>query len=360
MQRIQKSGVAASLPVLENFVATYPNSPWLPSLQANLGRYYEGHGLYAKALRQWEAAWAATHNEQSAPGKQIADFTLVYWTRLLAGLGRVDALGALLQETEGRTLDRGPLSKFSTTPAANTGSCARGPTPASAAARSPWPVSPARFGGSAFNPGVLTRIPAPVTGFSMSRLVGLAHRVDLDLVAARWDDQKTLVVPSVVHWKDDHYAAILAERNGSYQVKDPLFTKARWLRLDDIREEASGSFIVPKDKLPQGWTLLDRAETDRIFGRGWVGGATDPTDGCGNGSGGGDPPGVGPGGSGLGGGGGPILAEALRVGPRRDRQLRDSRLVRRLRQPQGRQFHRRWRQRLLLWWRRRRGLQLRG
>jgi hypothetical protein len=108
----------------------------------------------------------------------------------------------------------------------------------------------------------------------------------LDLVAADWANDRSLVVPSVVHWKQDHYAALLEEKNGRYRVVDPTFGRERWLKAQDIESEVTGQFLVPEAKLPKDWKLLAKADTDKIYGRGFDTGITDANDGCGNSSGG--------------------------------------------------------------------------
>jgi Peptidase C39 family len=136
--------------------------------------------------------------------------------------------------------------------------------------------------------------PSPVTGFSMEKLVELSDKAGFQVAVAEWGAEKIPVVPSVVHWKHDHYAAILSERNGLYQVKDLIFGHPIWLSAENIRSEASGYFIVPKDKVPSDWKVLSQEEAGQIYGRGYVSGAPDAPDGCGNGSGGGSGPGGGP------------------------------------------------------------------
>lgn len=105
-------GAESNLPALEQFITAYPNSTWGPSLEANLARYYYEHGRYTRALELWESVWSATGTAQTGSAKRVADFAFAYWTRLLASLGRVDALRALLQQTEGRVFDAGPLQQI--------------------------------------------------------------------------------------------------------------------------------------------------------------------------------------------------------------------------------------------------------
>ena len=120
----------------------------------------------------------------------------------------------------------------------------------------------------------------------MATLEELSQENGLDLVPAEWGVDKTLVVPSVTHWKENHFVAITEEKNGRYLTMDPTFGRPRWLLASQIQEEASGYFMVPKTKLPPDWRQLNASETSQIYGKGLVGGITDGDDCCGNGSGG--------------------------------------------------------------------------
>src|SRR2546426_11087950 len=53
IETLQKEGPEAGIPDLDRFIARRPGSAWLPSLQANLGRYHREHGRYTRALRYW-------------------------------------------------------------------------------------------------------------------------------------------------------------------------------------------------------------------------------------------------------------------------------------------------------------------
>src|SRR6185436_6502561 len=47
IQAIEQSRGAGALPRLEEFVGEHPNSPWVPSLRANLASYYRSIGKYS-------------------------------------------------------------------------------------------------------------------------------------------------------------------------------------------------------------------------------------------------------------------------------------------------------------------------
>jgi RHS repeat-associated protein len=299
VQKIKAHGVERSIPALEGFMASYADSPWIPSLRANLGRYYFEHGLYTKALQNWDMAWKSTKDATNGPAKQVADFTLAYWTHLLASLGRIDTLKSLLQQTRGREFSSKPLQQIFNQSKegyrmmhADPGVCFKCGTFALAnAARA--------MGTNSAGSDDIMQLPSPPEGFSMAELVQIAKQYAINLVPVQWNGERSLVVPSVVHWKENHYVAITREKDGNYLTVDPTFGKPRWLSGSNIEEEASGYFMVPTEKVPNGWRMLASVETDHIFGRGYAGGIDDNNDSCGNGSGGGG----GGGGGGLGGGG---------------------------------------------------------
>jgi YD repeat-containing protein len=78
-------------------------------------------------------------------------------------------------------------------------------------------------------------------------------------------------VPSVVHWKVSHYAAITEERDGRYHLQDPIFGEDLWVTRDAIDQEASGYFLVPGDTLAPGWRKIEIAEADIPHGMGFTG-----------------------------------------------------------------------------------------
>ena len=51
-------------------------------------------------------------------------------------------------------------------------------------------------------------------------------------------------VPAVVHWKVNHFAAIVDEKDGQFQVQDPTFGEDLWVSRAAIDSEASGYFLV--------------------------------------------------------------------------------------------------------------------
>lgn len=252
---------------LESFIAAYPNSGWTPSIQANLAAYYRSSGRYTKALSAWESAWATLKDFQSGNGRHVADYVLASWSGLLSSLGRLDALRALQTASAGRVLSDLEWERRFSASMRNLKTMQERPGESYRCGTFAL-ISAGRSMGAKFDMEALKKVPSPETGFSLARLVGLAREQKLDLVPAHRLAGEDLVVPSVAHFRQNHYAAILAYRNGYYHVTDPTFGPSRWLALDAINEEASGYFLVPAERKPVGWVTPSEQELSLIFGKG--------------------------------------------------------------------------------------------
>jgi RHS repeat-associated protein len=260
---------------LEEFMAANPDSPWLPSLRANLGRVYEGQGRYTLALEHWERAWTATRNETGC-GKPVADYALAHRARLLSRLGRSDALAPVLQEAEARALGGGSLQqRLDAAREAHQLMCER---PGIAFQCGPQALHALglALGRTDFLRPLLTcapggqsiALPGSPRGFSLAGLQRLAERYGLGLAIVQRTNGTEIVTPSLMHWRLDHYAAIVARRDDSYRVIDPSFGEPHWMKSDALNAEASGYFLVPDDQIPAGWRAVPSEEAEEICGRG--------------------------------------------------------------------------------------------
>ncbi len=257
-----------SIPDIESFIASNPSSAWTPSLNCNLGDYYREKGYFSQALSHWQAAWDGSKNLNDLYGRRVADYSLAHLLRLLCSLGRTEAIKTIFEQTKGRQMNgamrqiydqcRESYSMMLTQP----GKSYRCGTAALGA------MVQAVF--KTNNLDILEK-PSPQTGFSMEMLLGLAKQNHYDFEAVqRPQGDASLVVPSVVHWKQNHYAAILARHGKLYEVSDPTFRLNTWLTPDAINAECSGQFIVPSETKPNGWSILSSLEAGKIFGKGFA------------------------------------------------------------------------------------------
>jgi RHS repeat-associated protein len=262
------NGVAAGFAALKTFVTDHPQSPWTPALEVHMAEYYRIDGNYTPALTFWKSAWDSTKDSNDAAGQKVAARAIAGLSRLLASLGRKDELRSLFKELDDRHLSLGP---YSTTV---------GETKEAWAAMNLKPGESYRCGSLALGNlanalGVnkqtsekLLEVDSPDAGFTFSQLLALAATNGLSVEAVQAPAGAELVVPSLVHWKLNHYAAITAKKGSLYRVEDPTFRGHTWMTAEAIQAESSGDYIVSATRVPASWTKLSDSECDNISGKG--------------------------------------------------------------------------------------------
>lgn len=272
-----RNGIAA----LEGFIVAHPESRWTPSIRVHLAEHYRNSGRYTLALAHWQAAWLTTKNAPAdeAANREIAERAVAGWTRLLGSLGRKNEQGDLFAEAKKLGLDKGAQAPFLQA------------TREGLEIMKLKPEISYRCGSFALGQLVKCVQPtnevwkaihatdSPEGGFKLSQLVDLAAKYGQEVVAVRREGGDQLVVPSVVHWQLDHYAAILEQRGNFYRVKDPTFGAEKWLDAEVINAEASGNFLILNGELPAGWRALTKVEADQIHGKGYPNDIPYPDDG---------------------------------------------------------------------------------
>jgi tetratricopeptide (TPR) repeat protein len=261
----QAAGLDASSPspdvigALDAFIKSHPDSAWTASLEANLAKYYRSLGRYAEALDYWQKAWQSTKDGSDARSRMVADFTIAYWTQLLSSLGRVQELSELITTANGRQWSRPEYQKEFNLARQSLDVMRQDPGVSyRCGTLALYNVAGALGVNSEYKS--LLDLDSPATGFSMPQLLSLSKQYHLGLTAVKRPAGNQLVVPSVVHWKECHYAAIVGKRNGAYKVIDPTFGRPQWLTAEAINENASGYFLVPTNSVPADWTTVSSPE----------------------------------------------------------------------------------------------------
>src|SRR5262249_41287664 len=77
-------------------------------------------------------------------------------------------------------------------------------------------------------------------------------------------------VPSLMHFKVGHFAAVLGEADGHFHLEDAAIAgRHLWMPKAALDAEASGYFLVPDDApIRSGWRSVDRAEAAKVWGKG--------------------------------------------------------------------------------------------
>jgi RHS repeat-associated protein len=278
---------------LEAFLTANPDSAWSPSLEVNVAEHYRNVGRYSLALSHWQSVWETTKLSQYANGQRIAVRAIAGWTRLLGSLGEKDQVVALFTEFDSLNL---PPGRYGTMIEATKGGVAT---------MKSRPGNTYRCGSFALghmaralnvSPEAVSKLqgtPSPDGGFRMSQLLDLGATNGIAVEAVRRPAGAELILPCVVHWKLNHYAAILERQGNRYRVLDPTFGRHIWMDRETIDAEASGEFLVASGKAPTSWHRLTSDEANSIFGKGnandfndW----DDDDDGCAGGDGNSDQP----------------------------------------------------------------------
>jgi RHS repeat-associated protein len=273
--------------LLEGFMTRSPNSEWAASVQSNLGMIYHQRGRYTEALDAYRAVWEATKNAPSGNAKAIADATLASLLNLLSTLGRADELRPLLIEIADRPLPRGPIqlareyaAEAYHTMLAYPDKSYRCGTFALAAVARKMNLSEEKITD-------LVDFPSGTNGITVQQLIDLSQQKGFGLTAVYKPFSEPPPVPSVIHWKENHYAAILEQNEGKFLVADPTFGSSKWLTDKEINAEASGVFLVPTSAKPANWITLESKAAATTFGKGVTNNLADwqdkgcPVGGCG-------------------------------------------------------------------------------
>jgi YD repeat-containing protein len=250
------------------FLAEHPDSAWKPSLLANLAVLYRHTGYIDRALAAAGEAWRLTRSSTEPDARTVADTALATYLDLTAALGRTEELQALLTEVRGRRLRGRAADAVSGSWAslwqmrAHPGDSFRcGPLAVERVAEALHP-------GRGVDPRLL-HYPSTRQGTSLAEIGRLAHDTGLDLAAVRRESGSAIPVPAVVHWKADHFAAIVAQEGDRFLAKDLTFGEDRWVSRAAVEAESSGYMLVARQAVPRaGWRSVGEAEAARVHGKG--------------------------------------------------------------------------------------------
>ena len=105
----------------------------------------------------------------------------------------------------------------------------------------------------------------------MPQVAELSRKIGLNYQMA-FRNSGDFVVPSVVHWKVGHYAAMVRKAGELYELDDPTFGNKTWATRQALEAETSGYFLVAAGALPAGWRAVNEAEGATVWGKGQTAG----------------------------------------------------------------------------------------
>jgi RHS repeat-associated protein len=268
---------------LEQFIADNPNSSWTPALWFELAGEYYRTGWYSKSLDAWRTAWPLLKNESEPAAKALGDRAAAELAYMLARLGRMAELDALLTEVKNRVFIGSANEKIA---GAQEGLWTMKNRPQIAFKCGPYALG--RILASqdplkGVNP-LIRNAASTTNGCSLVQVADLSRQLGMNFQMAYRSNGAALIMPAVVNWKVGHYAALLRQQDGLNLLQDPTFGNDTWVSARALNAETSGYFLVPAGNLPAGWRPVTTDEGANVFGKGQTTSkdntATTPADLC--------------------------------------------------------------------------------
>lgn len=253
--------------VLE-FLRNRPKSPWRVALLTDLGLFYRQNGYFTRALDALEDAWREGKDVAQPEAHQLVDRAVGELIQLNSRLGRQERLLSLFEEIKNRPM-RGSATE--SVMGAREGLWGMKHEPGESFLCGPLAVGRIfkKLKPDEPTPACLRSAKSTSQGTSLDQIWRIANEAGLNVKMARREPGSKVIVPSVIHWKAGHFAALMEERDGRYFVRDATFGQDIWVSKEAIDDEGSGYFLVPVNGgLPEGWTQVGVEVGNSVWGKG--------------------------------------------------------------------------------------------
>ena len=220
----------------------------------------------SRAIGEWNAAWSQGKVLKEPQAKALVDRAFGELLALNLRTGHFERVDVLLKEVGSRPVSGSAAVSVDQATAAL--SMLRNHPEESSQLCGPEALRSllASVGATPKQLTILNGYHSPSNGESLSQLAQLANRaaLDYDLVFRRRG--QPVPVPSIVHWKFGHYAAIVGETNGKFHIQDPAFGRDLWMTRGAIDAEASGYFLAARPVAAEQWRPVGAEEADQVHG----------------------------------------------------------------------------------------------
>ncbi len=259
-----------------DFLTQYPNSGWAMAVHINLGLGYYRSGYYSRSITSYEQAWALGKTSTINEAKRLADRAIGELLRMHARIGHMDQIDTLLAEIRDRDI-QGSATELVTGTKEGLWTMRNRPEIAFLCGPKALVNVLSRTGGTKEQILIAHAAESGPRGFSLNQLSELAAKTGLKHRIIKREPGQPIPVPAIIHWKLNHYAAVVDEMDGRYLLDDPTFLAgAQAMTREAIDAEGSGYFIIPDSAKPTGagdavaWRTFDPAsdEAKAVFGMG--------------------------------------------------------------------------------------------
>jgi RHS repeat-associated protein len=254
---------------LAAFAGTYPSSGWTPALFTNLGILYLHDGSFSRALDAWQRAWRGGKDATEPHARALVDRAVGELARLEASLGQDDELAKLFDEIGNRPVTGSATEAIQNAAEQLARAKKNEPEMFLCGPRALASLLLAR--GANFQQIAFLEFYKPgANGTNLAEVGGLADKAQFAHRLIFRKPGQPVPVPSIIHWKVGHFAAIVGEANGRYEIDDPVFPGQKlWITPAALDAEASGYYLASSDiKQGPGWRDVQEAEAAKVWGKG--------------------------------------------------------------------------------------------
>ncbi|HLK37341.1 MAG TPA: hypothetical protein VKU41_11355 [Polyangiaceae bacterium] len=291
LSAVPRDDDSESFEPFERFVASHPHSGWNAALLTNLGLAYYHAGRFSKAFAAYERAWVDGRDASDWKARAVVDLAVGELAKMHARVGHADALEALFKDIGDRPV-AGPATELVT--GAHEGLWEMRNDPGLAFLCGPKALKNVllTLGAAPKSVSFLDDERSGTHGYALGQVGELAGRVGLAHRLIHRVPGQLVPVPSVIHWKVNHYAAVTGHEGGRFHIQDPTFGGDLTVSGAVIDDEASGYFLVPDGaESDAAWRDVTPDEGKAVYGMGFTntspqGGSNDSSpriDNCGGG-----------------------------------------------------------------------------
>lgn len=254
---------------LTSYLADYPRSGWDVAVLTNLGLSYYHDGFFSKAIESWEKAWTIGKKAEDNRSRPLVDRALGELVRMHARVGHADRLEELLKEVEARPVS-GPATEALT--GAREGLWIMRHEPGTAYLCGPMALKNLLLsqGAKPEKLAFLENYRSGIHGVSLEQVGQLAKQAQLSHEIVFRETGQPVPVPSIVHWKVSHFAAIVERKGDQFHIQDPTFGRDLWISRQALESESSGYFLVPIKQNASAWRPVGTTEAGQVRGMGFT------------------------------------------------------------------------------------------
>jgi RHS repeat-associated protein len=262
-----------TFPATDAYLSANAGTSQAAALGVALGIARFEQGYFSRAIDTLQTAWTATAESKDPAVYDLANEAGIRLAGLLARVGRQKELTAVLDVLNTRRV-RGPLREH--LQVANEALASMRTLPEHAFKCGPLALLTLRDAWQIGAEGVASLRGAESTpaGFTLAEVADMAGKAGITPRLAFRPKGAPIIAPAVVHWRADHYAALVEKRGEHWLVRDPTFAQDFLLSAQALDDEASGYFLI-MGELPAGWRSVPTKEAESVFGRGAPAGSSE-------------------------------------------------------------------------------------